>query len=146
MRTYHLLENHCVLLHYPWVDPDFWQGWWTLFSLKTLKANTTISDCPQFKPLKMSTVHVNSRSLFSSAFHSGTCWLGISFMCQSKMIFSACQKTLIKLWPQSTSFEITLMFIVMSYQWPHQLWHLVSVWCLSQCSARCLGAGVFLVS
>lgn len=35
--------------------------------LKTVKANTTISDNPQLKPLKMSTVHVNSSSMFSSA-------------------------------------------------------------------------------
>lgn len=70
-----------------------------------MKANTAISDCPQLKSLMMSAVHVNSSSLLHSASHNGTCWLGISLMCQSKMIFPTCPKTLIKLWPQLTIFE-----------------------------------------
>lgn len=46
-------------------------------------------DWSHLKPLKMRAVHVSS-SLFSSAFHSGTCCFGISFMYQSKLIFSVC--------------------------------------------------------
>lgn len=97
-----ILENHCfapLSLGGSW----FLAGMMNIVLVTTLKCNTTISDCPQLIPLKMSTVHMNSSLLFPSAFHSGTCRFEISFMCQSKTTFSVCPKTLITLWPQSTS-------------------------------------------
>lgn len=62
-----------------------------IFALrKALRANAAVSHCPQPKALKMRSVHVKPGLLFSSHFHSRTGLVGIYFVCQGKIIFSAC--------------------------------------------------------
>ncbi len=115
----------------------FLAGMINIVPSKTLKVNTAIFDCPQIKLLKMITAHVNSSLLLYFASHSGTCWLGISFMCQSKMIFSACPKTLMKLWPQLTSFDtnvhwhvyqMTLSTLTFGVRLMSQPWQVPGAW------------------